>query len=41
VMHLRNVVREMIVHLEAVKPIRAPRRELQSQPVIELVLSEP
>jgi len=41
VMHLRNVVREMIVELVAVKPIRQPKRELQSAPDIELVLVEP
>ncbi|MFZ5354296.1 MAG: class I SAM-dependent methyltransferase [Bacillota bacterium] len=30
----RNVVREMVVELQAVKPIRQPLRELQVQPVI-------
>jgi len=33
----RNVVREMMVTLRAVKPVREPRRELQEQPVIEIV----
>lgn len=33
----RNVVREMMVILRAVKPIREPRRELQEQPVVEVV----
>jgi SAM-dependent methyltransferase len=41
VMHLRNVVREMTVELVAVKPIREPKKELQSAPHIELVLVEP
>jgi SAM-dependent methyltransferase len=41
VMRQRNVVNEMIVELIAVKPIRAPKRELQSPPHIELVLVEP
>jgi SAM-dependent methyltransferase len=41
VMRLRNVVNEMIVEVIAVKPIRAPNRELQSPPPIELVLVEP
>jgi SAM-dependent methyltransferase len=41
VMHLRNVVREMIVELVAVKPIREPKRELQTPAHIELVLAEP
>jgi SAM-dependent methyltransferase len=39
--HLRNVVQEMIVELVAVKPIREPKKELQSPPQIELVLAEP
>jgi SAM-dependent methyltransferase len=41
VMRLRNVVKEMVVELVAVKPIRAPKRELQSPPQVELVLVEP
>jgi hypothetical protein len=41
VMRLRNVVKEMIVEVVAVKPIRAPKRELQSPPRLELVLVEP
>jgi SAM-dependent methyltransferase len=32
----RNVVREMVCELSAVKPIRAPLRELQSFPLIEI-----
>ena len=38
--HLRNVVREMIVQLVAVKPIRPPLRELQSPTRVELTLVE-
>ena len=34
----RNVVREMIATLRAVKPIREPKRELQVQPIIKFVL---
>ncbi len=34
----RNVVKEMIVELRAVKPIRTPKRELVVQPKIELAL---
>jgi len=41
VAHLRNVVQEMVVELIAVKPIREPKRELQSGCNIELVLVEP
>lgn len=41
VMQLRNVVQEMIVELVAIKPIRAPRRELQTNSEIQLVLVEP
>lgn len=33
----RNVVREMMVLMRAVKPIREPRRELQEQPTVEIV----
>ncbi len=33
----RNIVREMICDLSAVKPIREPKRELQSFPLIEIV----
>ncbi len=35
----RNVVQEMVAHLRAVKPIREPRRELQTPPRIEIVLA--
>jgi SAM-dependent methyltransferase len=35
----RNVVLEMVADLRAVKPIREPRRELQTHPRIEIVLS--
>jgi SAM-dependent methyltransferase len=41
VMHLRNVVKEMTVQLVAVKPARAPKRELQTPPHLELVLVDP
>ena len=41
VMRLRNVVQEMTLELVAVKPIREPKRELQSPPHIELALTEP
>jgi SAM-dependent methyltransferase len=41
VMHVRNVVQEMVVELVAVKPIREPKKELQSPPHIELALVEP
>lgn len=34
----RNVVNEMICEMRAVKPIREPRRELQTQPQIEVEL---
>ena len=34
--HERNVVREMICELRAVKPLREPRRELQAAPRIEI-----
>ena len=34
----RNWVREMIAHLRAVKPARAPRRELAGAARIEIVL---
>lgn len=40
VTRLRNVVQEMTVVLIAVKPIRAPLRELQTNLTIELVLIE-
>ena len=33
---LRNVVYEMVAELEAVKPARAPQRELQRAPAIEI-----
>lgn len=35
--HERNLVREMSVTLRAVKPAREPLRELQEQPVVEIV----
>lgn len=35
----RNVVKEMIVELRAVKPIREPKRELQISPEIEICLN--
>lgn len=38
IMHLRNVVMEMITELIAVKPIREPTRELQTPPSIEIQL---
>ena len=41
VMHLRNVVQEMVVELVAVKPVRAAKRELQTVPRFELVLVDP
>jgi SAM-dependent methyltransferase len=41
VMHLRNVVREMVVELVAVKPIREPKRELQKAPRINFSFVEP
>ncbi|XGC81921.1 hypothetical protein ACES2L_05425 [Bdellovibrio bacteriovorus] len=34
--HFRNVVAELHVELRAVKPIRRPEKELQTQPVIEV-----
>ncbi len=37
----RNVVKEMIVELRAVKPIRPPRRELIVEPKIELAFAIP
>lgn len=36
VMHQRNIVREMMVELEAVKPLRQPLRELQKNPDIKI-----
>ena len=39
IMSKRNVVREMIVELRAIKPIRQPLRELQVQPGVEIVLA--
>ncbi|HLN11965.1 MAG TPA: methyltransferase domain-containing protein [bacterium] len=35
----RNVVREMICEMKAVKPIREPLRELQTQPKIEITFA--
>lgn len=40
IMHLRNVVEEMIVELVAVKPIREPKQELGTRPQIEIMLAE-
>lgn len=37
VQHERNVVQEMICELHAVKPVRAPKRELIIQPRIVIV----
>ena len=34
----RNVVKEMVVQLRSVKPIRPPKRELQVAPHIEFTL---
>lgn len=39
VLRERNVVREMVATLRCVKPIREPRRELQSLPQIKFILS--
>jgi len=39
VMTLRNVVHEMTAVLTAVKPVREPRKELQSKPQIEFQLA--
>ncbi|MEP7182607.1 MAG: methyltransferase domain-containing protein [Betaproteobacteria bacterium] len=39
VMRDRNVVREMIAELKAVKPVRLPRRELQTVPKIVIQLA--
>lgn len=36
----RNVVRELVCELRAVKPIRVPARELQVSPAIEIVLAD-
>jgi glycosyltransferase involved in cell wall biosynthesis len=36
----RNVVRELICELRAVKPLRAPTRELQRSPLIDIVLAD-
>jgi hypothetical protein len=38
ILTLRNQVREMVVELRAIKPVREPRAELQRQPEVELVL---
>lgn len=35
---LRNVVTEMVVELEAVKPMREPRQDLITYPVVDLML---
>lgn len=39
VMHLRNIVQEMVVELSAIKPMREPKRELLVQPQISLTLA--
>ncbi|MBN2226404.1 MAG: methyltransferase domain-containing protein [candidate division Zixibacteria bacterium] len=39
VQHLRNIVQEMTVSMRAIKPIRAPKMELQTQPMIQLALA--
>jgi hypothetical protein len=41
VQNFRNVVKEMIAELIAIKPIREAKRELLLQPVIEFVLGYP
>ena len=38
IMTLRNVVREMVVELLAIKPMRAPDKTLQRRPRIEIAL---
>jgi SAM-dependent methyltransferase len=38
-MENRNVIREMVAEMRAIKPIRAPLKELQTPPRIEYVLS--
>lgn len=38
VMTKRNVVREMVVELTALKPIREAKKELQTRPIIDFVL---
>jgi len=38
VMTLRNVAKEMVVELRCIKPIREPRRELQTPPAINVEL---
>lgn len=35
----RNVVREMVAEMRAIKPIREPLKELQVAPRIEFVLA--
>jgi SAM-dependent methyltransferase len=35
----RNIVKEMVVELRAIKPIREPNKELQIQPKIEIILA--
>lgn len=34
----RNVVREMVVELTAIRPIREAKKELQTRPIIDFVL---
>ncbi len=36
VMHRRNIVKEMVVELLSIKPVRSPQKELQELPRIEL-----
>lgn len=38
VMTKRNVVREMVVELTAIKPIREAKKELQTRPIIDFVM---
>jgi len=40
VMHVRNIVAEMVAELRCVKPIREPKKDLQSAPRIEIDLVE-
>lgn len=35
----RNIVKEMVVDLRAIKPIREPKKELQVSPKIEIILA--
>jgi len=38
VMKKRNVISEMVVELRAIKPIREPKKELQTHPFIEFLM---